>query len=179
MRKALILIALLAVSSTTIWCQETAKTAKATKPISVLEWLVGGVWTADAAKLGPGMQRIETRYQWSDNAAYIRFTTHFVMDKGILRNYDGNFFWNAEQSSLAMWYMDAHNSITQGLMTVDGDTLQMTFRAEGFDGKPGDFRVTVSRKTNDRYKWLLEQKQPDGWKQFPTLEYFRATGSGE
>jgi hypothetical protein len=33
-----------------------------------MAWLVGGVWTADAAKLGPGMQRIETRYlmvgQW-------------------------------------------------------------------------------------------------------------------
>jgi hypothetical protein len=177
MRRVLILIALLAASSTTIWCQETAQKAKTPKPISVLEWLVGGVWTADASKLGPGM-RIETRYERSDNAAYIRFTTHFVTDKGTLRNYDGNFFWNAEQSSLAMWYMDAHDSITQGPMTMDGDTLQMTFRSVGFDGKPGDFRVTVSRKTQDRYTWVLEQKQPDGWKQqLVTLEYVRTTSS--
>src|SRR5258708_5470529 len=90
------------------------------KPIAALGWLVGGVWTADASKLGPGM-RIVTRYEWSDNAAYIRFTTHFVTDKGTLRNYDGNFFWSAEQSSLAMWYMDARNSITQGPMTMSGD----------------------------------------------------------
>jgi len=76
-----------------------------------------------------------------------------------------------------MWYMDSHNSIIQGPMTFGSDTLQMTFRAEGFDGKPGDFRVTVSRKTNDRYIWLLEQKLPDSWKQIATLEYIRASGS--
>src|SRR5260370_31066374 len=71
--------------------------------------------------------------------------------------------------------MDAHNSITQGLMIVEGDALQMTFRSVGFDGKPGDFRVTVSRKTNDLYNWLLEQKQPDAWKQVLALEYLRST----
>jgi hypothetical protein len=37
------------------------------KPISDLSWLVGGVWTADASKMGAGMKRIETRYVWSDN----------------------------------------------------------------------------------------------------------------
>jgi len=177
-RKGLIGILLIAASATSVWCQgqESARTKEPTKPISALGWLVGGVWTANASKLGPGMQRIETRYQWSDNGAYIRFTTHFVTDKGTLRNYDGNFFWNAEQSSLAMWYMDAHNSITQGPMIVEGDNLQMTFRSVGFDGKPGDFRVTVNRKTNDRYNWLLEQKQPDAWKQVLALEYLRTTG---
>ena len=177
MRKALIGIALVLLSATSVWCQDPAKTSKPARPISVLEWLVGGVWTADASKLGPGMQRIETRYEWSDNAAYIRFTTHFVTDKGTLRNYDGNFFWNAEQSSLAMWYMNARSSITQGPMKMEGDALQMTFRAQGSDGKVGDFRVTVSRKTNDHYNWALEQKQADGWKQLMTLEYLRVTGS--
>jgi len=177
-RKGLIVIVLIAANASSVWCQqESAKTKEPIKPISALGWLVGGVWTADASNLGPGMKRIETRYQWSDNAAYIRFTTHFVTDKGTLHNYDGNFFWNAEQSSLAMWYMDAHSSITQGPMIVEGDTLQMTFRSVGFDGKPGDFRVTVSRKTNDRYSWLLEQKQPDTWKQVFALEYLRTTGS--
>ena len=61
---------------------QTPNTPDATNPIHSLSWLVGGVWTADATKLGPGMQRIETRYQWSDNNAYLRFTTHFVSDKG-------------------------------------------------------------------------------------------------
>ena len=59
-----------------------AKPADTAKPIAPLSWLVGGVWTADATKLGPGMLRIETRYQWADNNAYIRFNTHFVFDKG-------------------------------------------------------------------------------------------------
>src|SRR5215470_5699819 len=98
MRKAFMVIALTAfsVASASSQNQEPARTREATKPIAALGWLVGGVWTADASKLGPGMQRIETRYEWSDNAAYIRFTTHFISDKGTLRNYDGNFFWNPE-----------------------------------------------------------------------------------
>ena len=62
------------------FAQEVKKSTEP-KPISALAWLVGGVWMADASKLGPGMQRIETRYSWSDNKAYVRFTTHFVFDK--------------------------------------------------------------------------------------------------
>jgi hypothetical protein len=41
--------------------QETPKKPDMPRPISALSWLVGGVWTADASKMGPGMQRIETR----------------------------------------------------------------------------------------------------------------------
>ena len=177
MRKTSMIFVLLMMSAATVWCQNATKPAASQRPIASLGWLVGGVWIADASKLGPGMQRIETRYQWSDNHAYIRFTTHFVMEKGTLRNYDGNFYWNPEQSSLSMWYMDPGNSITQGPVRQDGDKLEMSFRAMGFDGKAGDFRVTVTRKNNDDYNWLLEQKQPEGWKQLATLEYLRAAGS--
>jgi hypothetical protein len=59
----------------------------ATNPIHSLSWLVGGVRTADATRLGLETQRIETRYQWSDNNAYLRFTTHFVSDKGAAHTY--------------------------------------------------------------------------------------------
>ena len=93
----------------------------AARPIDALTWLVGGVWIADASKLGSGMQRIETRYSWSDNGSYIRFTTHFVSDKTTLNNYDGNFFWDPTRHTLAMWYMDASNNITQGPTTFTGD----------------------------------------------------------
>ena len=170
MRRTWTLVALVALATTTLCGQEAAKKPR---PIAALGWLVGGVWTADASKMAPGMQRIETRYQWSDNNAYVRFTTHFVFDKGTVRNYDGNFFWNPEQSTLAMWYMDAANSITQSPVQVEGDTLRMVFHAQDFEGKMADIRATVTRKTNDDYNWLLEEKVPDGWKQLATLEYLR------
>src|SRR5947208_3243796 len=80
--------------------------AKAPKPISVMAWLIGGTWTADASNLGPGMQRIETRYAWSDNGSFIRFTTHFVSTQGTLNNYDGNFFYDPAGKTLSMWYTD-------------------------------------------------------------------------
>jgi hypothetical protein len=177
MKRVMVCLALLAVSALRLGAQVVEKKTEAAKPISALAWLVGGVWTADATKLGPGMQRIETRYQWSDNNAFIRFTTHFISDKGTAHRYDGNFFWNPQQSRLAMWYMNHSNEITQGPVMVEGDTLRMTFRAEDFEGKQTDMQVSVIRKTNDRYQWVLEEKQTAGMKQLAELEYVRMAGS--
>ena len=177
MKKAAFLFGLVAVLSLPLSGRESAKEPAPAKPISALAWLVGGVWTADATKLGPTMLRIETRYQWSDNNAYIRFNTHFVSNQGAMHNYDGNFFWDPERSSLALWYMDRQNTITQCPVEVNGDVMQMAFRAHDFEGKLADMRVTVTRKTNDDYNWLLEEKVPEGWKQLATLEYLRVAGS--
>jgi hypothetical protein len=177
MRWILVCVACFTVAAAGMHAQSVEPKTEAPRPISSLGWLVGGVWTADASKLGPGMQRIETRYQWSDNSAFIRFTTHFISDKGTARTYDGNFFWDPAQSILAMWYMDRANEIIQGPVTVDGDSMKMTFRATDFDGKPADFQVQVLRKTGDRYQWALAEKQTDGWKQLAALEYVRVPGS--
>jgi hypothetical protein len=154
----------------------SAKQSAAAKPIDALSWVIGGVWTADASKMGPGMQRIETRYQWSDNQAYIRFTTHFVFDKGTVKSYDGNFFWNPTQKSLALWYMDARNSITEGPVQVDGNQWTITFRGEDFAGKIADLRVLVARKANDAYSWSVAEKNGDSWKELAALEYVRLPG---
>jgi hypothetical protein len=155
---------------------DPADKSSTAKPIDTISWMIGGVWTADATKLGPGMRRIETRYQWSDNHAYIRFTTHFVFDKGTARTYDGNFFWNPAQKSLALWYMDSRNSITESSVQVDGNQWTMLFRGEDFEGKMADLRVVVERKTNDDYRWSLAEKQGDTWKDLAALEYLRVAG---
>jgi len=172
MRKTIVLPAVLALAAVGVFGQQSTPKPPAAKPMAALEWLVGGVWTADAAKMAPGM-RIETRYTWADNGAYIRFTTHFVSPQGTLKNYDGQFFWNPEQSSLVMWYMDAQNHITQGTITVDGNVTQFTFRAPDFEGKMADLRVLVAKKSKDDYTWTLEEKQPAGWGPLASLEYVR------
>ena len=155
---------------------DTAKSESA-KPIDALGWVIGGVWTADASRLGPGMKRIETRYQWSDNNAYIRFTTHFVFDKGTAKTYDGNFYWDPEQKRLAVWYMDTRNQITAGPVEIAKDQWTISFRGEDFDGKMADLRVVVSRKSNDDYHWSLTEKQGDTWQELAGLEYLRMAGS--
>jgi hypothetical protein len=147
------------------------------KSISVLGWLYGGVWITDASQLGSGILRIETRYQWSDNHAFLRFNTHFVTKDGVFKSYDGNFFWNPEQSTLALWYMDASNHITRGAVKMDGDNFQVTFRGADFACRPADLRVTVTRKSPDDYAWLLEEKLPDAWRQLAKLEYRRRPGT--
>lgn len=154
----------------------TAAKSDAAKPVSALAWLIGGVWTTDASQLGPGMVRIETRYQWADNHAFLRFNTHFVMKDGVFKNYDGNFFWNPADSALAIWYMDASNHITQGPVKMDGDNFQVLFRGTNFEDKPADLRVSVTRQGTDHYTWLLEEKTPDTWRQMAKLEYVRQPG---
>jgi hypothetical protein len=177
LRRVVLCLGLLGVANSGICAQGPSKKPDVTKPISALAWLVGGVWTADASRLGPGMRRIETRYEWSDNNAFIRFTTHFVSDKGTARTYDGNFFWNPGKSSLTMWYMDATNSITQGPVSAENDTLTVTFRGEDFEGQQADMQVILLRKTNDHYQWMLAEKQGPGWKQLAALDYLRVAGS--
>lgn len=173
MQRMTALFALALVACLAAWCQDKPQNPPAAKPINDLAWLVGGVWTADASKMGGGMQRIETRYEWSDNRSFVRFTTHFVTDKATLHNYDGQFFWDSQQETLRMWYMDAHSSITEGPITVNGDVFDFSFRGTNFEGKPADLRVRLTRKTNDRYTWELQEKTADGWKPLAALEYVR------
>jgi hypothetical protein len=168
--------AALAAASAAVVAEETPA-KPAARPIAPLAWLVGGTWTADASKLGPGMKRIETRYQWADNDAYIRFTTHFISEKGELKNYDGNFYWNPQRATLTFWYMDARNEIMEGPVKVDGNTMELTFRATDFDGKPADMKVDVVRANDDLYTWKLAEKKGDDWKALAALDYRRTTGS--
>jgi len=178
MNRAVVVLAGLALlAPAPLPAQAPADKGESARPIVALGWLVGGVWTADASKLGPGMQRVETRYQWADNNAYVRFNTHFVLDKGTLNNYDGNLFWNPERKTLAIWYMDSGNSIIEGPIELQGEGLSVTFRGTNFEGKLADLRVDVSRKTPDLYHWAVAEKQGDGWKPLAELDYRRLAGS--
>jgi hypothetical protein len=177
MNLARMILAMLSLGATLGWSQGTEKKPEAPKPISLLSWLVGGVWTADASKMGPGWLRIETRYQWSDNDAYLHFTTHFVSDQGTAKAYDGNFFWNPAEKSPATWYMDAQNNITEGPVEVNGEVMKISFRGPDFEGKVADLQVFVMRKTKDDYRWSVEEKQGGTWKELAALEYLRLAGS--
>jgi hypothetical protein len=157
-------------TASSVRAQEPARNAK---PIAAMAWVVGGVWAADTSKLGGAMQRIETRYQWSDNGAYIRFNTHFVSSQGTLKNYDGNFYWEPTDKTLRVWYTDAGSAITQGPVTVAADQWQITFRGEDFEGKQADLRVDVAIKSKDLYHWTLNEKHGDSWTKLMELDYVR------
>ena len=173
MKKLMLLLAVLsfAVSS---WAQ--SQTIKAEKPIKAMAWLLGGVWIADASQMGPSM-KIETRYTMADNDAYVRFTTHFVSDKGTAKRYDGNFYWDADANKLMMWYMSAENTIFAGPITVNGDVTTFDFRGEDFEGKMGDLRVNLTKKSSDLYRWQLMEKSGEQWKNLAELDYARKAGS--
>jgi len=175
MKKAALLLAVFTVIAAGLQAQ-TADT-KPAKPISVLGWLVGGVWTADTSAMGNGLQKIETRYTWSDNNSFLRFNTHFVFDKGTARTYDGNLFWDPEKKSLAIWYMNAQNEIIEGPMQVDGDNWTVTFHGADPEGKMADMRAEIAHKSSDLYHWLVREKFGDNWKEIMALDYRRVAGS--
>jgi hypothetical protein len=72
--------------------------------------------------------------------------------------------------------MDAQNAVTKGPMQIDGDNWRITFRGEDFEGKMADLRVDVVRKTNDKYRWTLQEKQGEQWKELAGLDYVRMPG---
>lgn len=151
---------------------DSGKSAK-TSPMHSLEWLVGGVWTADASMMGNGMKAIETRYTKSDNDVFLRFNTHFISDKGVQKQYDGNFYFDPAKNSLAMWYTSADNTIYAGPIKVEGNVSTFDFRAEDFSGKMADLRVLLTRKSDSLYNWALSEREGETWKPLASLDYLR------
>lgn len=148
------------------------------RPIDKLGWLVGGVWIADASKLPGGLARIESRYDTAADGAVIRFTTRFLdLNNKVDNSYAGNLFFDPNAKSLAMWYIDSQNQITQGLMAVEGDRWTMSFRAPGdIVGMSQiiDYRCDVLRERTDAYKWTLSAQVGSAWKTVFELEYLRS-----
>ena len=100
--------------------KKSAPVAAPAKPVAALAWLVGGVWTADASKMGSGMQRIETRYEWSDNGAYLHFTTHFVSDNGTLKAENVLFDRLWQHQDLDVGVIPMRSVTNQGLLDHQG-----------------------------------------------------------
>jgi hypothetical protein len=147
------------------------------KPIDQLSWLVGGVWSAQPPVSADGPQSIETRYEWTPNRGFIRFTTKFVMANGSNAGYAGDLFFDPADKTLRIWYMDEHNTITQGPMSVSGDKWTISFRDSGdIVGVTGpvDYRVDIVRTAPDTYQWTLFANVAQTWKKVFALVYQRS-----
>jgi hypothetical protein len=147
------------------------------QPVAALSWLVGGVWKADASKVGA--TTAEMRYSWSDNGDYIRFNMHFLKGNQVSRIYDGSFYWNPQTSSLQIWNMNGKNEVMEGPVKVDGKAIAATFPAKDAAEHEVEFRMTVTRQTDSRYHWSMEEKQPSGWKELIALDYVRSQSSSD
>lgn len=146
------------------------------RPIDSLGWLVGGVWSADASALGGSVTRIDTRYEWTPNRSFIRFTTDFVSGSGVNPHYAGDLFYDPTGQSLMIWYMDETNAITSGHMSVDGKSWTISFQGDGnVVGVAGrvDYTVDILRTSDNSYTWTLIADVDQSKKEVFALTYQR------
>jgi hypothetical protein len=157
---------------------DAARIAPIAPQLQPFRWLVGGVWRADTSALPGGTKYIETRYDLAPNGSAIRFTTAFVGADGNPQSngYAGNLYYDAAAKQTSMWYIDSHSTITQGPIALAGDVWTVTFSSDGaIVGHPGptDFRVDVTRRSNDAYRWTLFTRGGAEWKPVFSLDYVR------
>jgi hypothetical protein len=148
-----------------------------TRPIDQLGWLVGGVWSADASSLGGGLERIDTRYEWTPNGSFIRLTTNFVTKGVATPRYAGDLFYDPSEGTLEVWYMDDSNSITHGPMKADGTKFTLSFSGPGdIVGVSGsvNYDVEILRTSPDSYQWTLFADVSNQQKKVFGLVYRRA-----
>lgn len=160
------------------WLPSTALAAPAQpQPLKQLDWLVGGVWTADASQLPGGLKRIETRYRYAADKCLIRFTTEFIAASGAAVNrYAGDVYYDAPSNRLEMWYISSENEITQGTIALNGDGWQFAFESPGaIVGKNGlvNFHTDVLHPSADAYQWKLSAEDGSAWKPVFALTYVR------
>lgn len=176
MKRALVLIATIAALTCILDADRPRSRAESApaagiRPIEQLSWLVGGVWVA--AVDHNELRRIETRYEWSTNHAFIRFTSRFVMTSGPKDRYDGDFYYDPTTKRLTMWYVDDDGVVSQGPVDIRETSWSSEFAQGGDDGNTASYRVEVQRNGDDRYTWTGSARSGEAWKPFLSLVYAR------
>ena len=144
------------------------------RPIEQLSWLVGGIWIAQSGQ--GNLQRIETRYQWSTNQAFYRFSTRFVLQSGPKDRYDGNIYYDPSANRLMIWYIDDAGVVVQGPIDVRGSNWSFTFTEPDGSGNPANYRVEVVKTSADRYTWSSYQQSGSTWNSLLSLTFVRQQG---
>jgi len=157
-----------------------APSASPVQPLDRLQWLVGGVWTADASKLGGGMSRIETRYESVADGNLIRFTTAFIdAHENVVNRYAGNFYVDPATARIKTWYLSSKNEITHGDVAIDPATVTLLITEAPEPDAPPQYRVVIAPENglgsdyHQVYVWKLSARDGDAWKPMFGLTYAR------
>lgn len=137
--------------------QPTATPAPAPAPVVVapyafLKALVGGSWLGP---LPPGKDRgersIELRFALAENKHGIRFASTIVNGTRRAPYVSGMYAWNAAKGKLEMFYTDSGGSLTEGLVTQDGDALVEDLTETNSDKSVDTVRVKMTKIDDDTF----------------------------
>lgn len=146
--------------------------AQTANSVSDLGWLTGGTWVGTA----PGSPlQVRTAYSWSNNHQFVRFFTKFVMPSGTQNKYDGNIYFDPATKRAMTWYVHEDGAVTVAVTTIGPSGFSMSFSDTDENGRPANYRVDITRQTDDRYSWSLFQQTDAGWQPALSLTFVRQT----
>ena len=176
MMKNLLLSCLLLLAAVRLFAADAPAPGKKESPLAPLASLVGGLWVGHdvaPAKEGPAL-KIELRFAWAENRQAIRFDSSFVQGDKHAPYTSGLYGWNGGKGKIAIFYTDSSGSLTEGLITREGENVfvnDLVVTEPGGKAYPVQVRLTkVDADTFDNAIFL----QKDGaWAPLVTVRYER------
>jgi hypothetical protein len=123
------------------------------------EWTVEGKWSG-----GAGL-RARSIYEWGLGKKILKAKTFVKDGDREYQRYEAVFAWHPEKKSLFQISFAYDGSMTQTLIDAkDDNTLHVGWTPFAKD-RPSPIRQTLHFLDNDRFQWVVEQKQGDKWVQ--------------
>jgi hypothetical protein len=122
-------------------------------------WTVEGKWSN-----GAGL-RARSVYEWGLGKKILKAKTFVKDGDREYQRYEAVFAWHPEKKNLFIISFAYDGSMTQSLVEPkDSNTLRVGWTPFAKD-RPSPIRQTLHFLDNDRFQWVVEQKQGDKWMQ--------------
>lgn len=119
-------------------------------PYAILESFIGGVWSGPISPGKDGIPRtIELHFAWAENKQGVRFASWIIHGSHRASYVSGMYAWDAAKGKLHMFYTDAGGSLTDGLVSIDGNVLTHDLTETNRDGTVDTVRVKLTKVDDD------------------------------
>jgi hypothetical protein len=122
----------------------------ALSPYAAIQSLVGGTWTG-LLPAGPDgvAPSIDLHFAWAENRKGVRFASTIVKGNRRFPYVSGMYAWNAAKHKLEMFYTDSSGSLTEGMVSVEGNALVHELTESNSDGSVDSVRVKLTKVDDD------------------------------
>ena len=150
------------------------KPAAPASPLAPVASLVGGLWVAELPPQGNNApMKLEARFEWTENHQAVRFESAFVQAGKRSPYTSGIYVWNPAKQKIAIVYTDFSGSLTEGLITLEGQVLENELTLTHADGKAEPVRVRLTKSGADGFTNEIFVQKDGAMVPFITVKYLR------